>query len=169
MGDNVLSYILGYYRAKEAVKIKNSISTALKKFIVVFWISVLLTFFIRIASKGKMVTSELMRTGCIIMICCFLAHALFSLTRAAVFSRRDRKAAREINENGVYLFTLYDDIIIPTELADVHYKQVITKRNRWIISQSDVVIIYTIRNYGGAYSALNYAKKLKREIVKIQA
>ena len=76
---------------------------------------------------------------------------------------------KEINENGVYLFTLYDDIIIPTELADVHYKQVITKRNRWIISQSDVVIIYTIRNYGGAYSALNYAKKLKREIVKIQA
>lgn len=92
---------MGYYRAKEAVKIKNSISTALKEFIVVFWISVLLTFFIWIASKGKMVTSELMRTGCIIMICCFLAHALFSLTRAAVFSRRDRKAAREINENGV--------------------------------------------------------------------
>ena len=76
---------------------------------------------------------------------------------------------KEINENGVYLFTLYDDIIIPTELADVHYKQVITKRNRWIISQSDVVIIYTVRNYGGAYSAFNYAKKLKREIVKIQA
>ena len=76
---------------------------------------------------------------------------------------------KEINENGEYLFTLYDDIIIPTELAYVHYKQVITKRNRWIISQSDVVIIYTIRNYGGAYSALNYAKKLKREIVKIQA
>ena len=73
---------------------------------------------------------------------------------------------KEIND--VYLFTLYDDIIIPTELADVHYKQVITKRNRWIISQSEVVIIYTVRNYGGAYSAFNYARKLKKEIMRIE-
>lgn len=36
--------------------------------------------------------------------------------------------SKEINENREYLFSLYDDIIIPTELADVHYKKIITKR-----------------------------------------
>ena len=53
---------------------------------------------------------------------------------------------KEINEAGDYLYSLYDDIIIPTELADTHYKSVITKRNRWIISHSHLVIIYLKRN-----------------------
>ena len=35
---------------------------------------------------------------------------------------------KEINESGDYLYSLYDDIIIPTELADIHYKIVITKK-----------------------------------------
>ena len=54
---------------------------------------------------------------------------------------------RDINENGDYLYSLYDDIIIPTELADTHYKSVITKRNRWIISHSHLVIIYLKRKF----------------------
>ena len=75
---------------------------------------------------------------------------------------------KEINENGKYLFTLYDDIIIPTELADIHYKSVITKRNRWIISQSDVAIIYTVRNYGGEYNALKYARAQNKTIIMLE-
>lgn len=35
-----------------------------------------------------------------------------------------------INEMGDYLYSLYDDIIIPTEFAGIHYKSVIKKRNR---------------------------------------
>ena len=65
----------------------------------------------------------------------------------------------EINTQGEYLYTLYDDIIIPTELADVHYKAAITKRNQWIIQRSDLVIVYTKRNYGGAYNAKHYAQR----------
>lgn len=72
---------------------------------------------------------------------------------------------KDINENGEYLYTLYDDIIIPTELADIHYKSVITERNRWIISKSDIVIIYSIRNYGGAYNALKYARKQNKTVL----
>lgn len=56
---------------------------------------------------------------------------------------------KDINEYGEYLFTLYDDIIIPTELADEHYKSVITKRNRLMIDWCDVVIGYVNREYGG--------------------
>lgn len=73
-----------------------------------------------------------------------------------------------INESGDYLYSLYDDIIIPTELADIHYKTVITKRNQWIIDKCDVVIGYTIRDYGGAYKAIDYAKKKGKEIIIIE-
>ena len=66
---------------------------------------------------------------------------------------------KEINESGEFLYSLYDDIIIPTELADVHYKKIITKRNQWIIDKSDIVIGYSIREYGGANNAIKYAKK----------
>ncbi|MBQ1546245.1 MAG: DUF1273 domain-containing protein [Clostridia bacterium] len=75
---------------------------------------------------------------------------------------------KEINESGEYLYTLYDDIIIPAELADVHYKSVITKRNRWIISHSDVVIIYTVRNCGGAYNAMKYARAQSKTIFMLE-
>lgn len=72
---------------------------------------------------------------------------------------------KEINESVDYL---YDDIIIPTELADIHYKTVITKRNQWIIDKCDIVIGYTIRDYGGAYKAIAYAKKKGKEIILIE-
>lgn len=75
---------------------------------------------------------------------------------------------KEINESGKYLYSLYDDIIIPTELADIHYNTVITKRNQWIIDKCDVVIGYTIRDYGGAYKAIDYAKKKGKEIIIIE-
>lgn len=72
---------------------------------------------------------------------------------------------KEINEYGEYLYTLYDDIIIPTELAGVHYKAVIKKRNRWLVDHCDVVIGYTIRNYGGAFDAIKYAINMKKEVI----
>lgn len=74
---------------------------------------------------------------------------------------------KEVNENGDYLYSLFDDIIIPTELADVHYKSVITKRNQWMIDKCDVIIGYTIRDYGGAYKAIEYAKKKNKTMIII--
>ena len=73
----------------------------------------------------------------------------------------------EINNQGEYLYTLYDDIVIPTELAGVHYKAAITKRNQWMIQKSDLVIIYAKRNYGGAYTAKLYAERLGKPIILI--
>ena len=74
---------------------------------------------------------------------------------------------QDINENGEYLYSLYDDIIIPTELTDVHYKAAITKRNQWIIQNSEMVIVYTVRNYGGAYKAMKYAQKNNKTIMDL--
>ena len=75
---------------------------------------------------------------------------------------------QKINEDREYLYSLYDDIIVPTELADIHPKAVITKRNQWMIRQSDYVIVYTIRNYGGAYKAMRYAERQNKQVIRLQ-
>ena len=56
---------------------------------------------------------------------------------------------------------MYDDLIIPPELIGVHYKAAIKARNRWMIDNSDVVMVYTIREYGGAFDAMKYAIKME--------
>ena len=73
----------------------------------------------------------------------------------------------EINNQGEYLYTLYDDIVIPTELADVHYKAAIKKRNEWMITKSDLVILYVKRDFGGAYKAKQFAVKNERQVILI--
>lgn len=74
---------------------------------------------------------------------------------------------KEISENGDYLLSIYDDIIIPSELADIHYKSVITKRNRLVIDWSDIVISYVKRKYGGAFEAIKYANKQNKAIINL--
>ena len=73
----------------------------------------------------------------------------------------------DINTNRDYYTALYDDIIIPDELAGIHYKAAIKARNRWMIDNSEIILIYTIRNYGGAYDALKYAERKGKCIIKI--
>lgn len=63
---------------------------------------------------------------------------------------------------------MYDDVIIPTELMGIHYKGAIKARNRWIVDNSDIVIGYSIRDYGGAYTALKYAEKLGKKTIYLQ-
>ena len=76
--------------------------------------------------------------------------------------------SNELNTNKQYYNDMYDDIIIPDELAFEHYKSAITKRNRWMIDNSDIVIVYVIRNYGGAYDAMRYAERQNKTVVKIE-
>lgn len=42
---------------------------------------------------------------------------------------------QEVNESKEYYKLFYDDVIIPFELAGVHYKSVITKRNSWKVER----------------------------------
>ena len=65
---------------------------------------------------------------------------------------------QRVNEDKL-LATLYDDIIIPMELAECHYKSAITKRNRWIIDRCSNLICFVQRDYGGAYATYHYTKK----------
>ena len=74
---------------------------------------------------------------------------------------------QDINENGDYLYSLYDDIIISSELAYVHYKSAITKRNELMIKWSDCIIVYHIHDFGGAYRAELFAKKNHKTVLRI--
>ena len=73
----------------------------------------------------------------------------------------------DLNINGEYYAALYDDVIIPDELADIHPKAAIKYRNCWMIDHSDIILIYTQRAFGGAYEARRYAEKIEKEMVYI--
>ena len=73
----------------------------------------------------------------------------------------------DLNTNGEYYAALYDDVVIPDELADIHPKAAIKYRNRWMIDHSDIILIYTQRSYGGAYEARRYAERIGRKMVYI--
>jgi uncharacterized phage-like protein YoqJ len=72
-----------------------------------------------------------------------------------------------INRDGAILHELYDDIIVLDELADCHYKSAITKRNRWMVEQSDIILAFVQRDYGGAYTTKKYAEKKGITVVEI--
>lgn len=65
----------------------------------------------------------------------------------------------ELNDNKEYYEASFDDVVIPMDLAEVHYKSAITQRNKWMIDRSDYLIAFVYRNFGGAYETLKYAKK----------
>ena len=73
----------------------------------------------------------------------------------------------DINTDRDYYASMYDDIIIPDELVGIHYKAAIKARNRWMIDNSDIVIVYTVRDYGGAHEARRYAEKKAKSIISI--
>ena len=66
-----------------------------------------------------------------------------------------------------YYEKYYDDIIIPESIHGTHPKFAITLKNRWMIEQSDLVLVYVERRKGGAYTAMKYAEKLNKKIVNL--
>lgn len=66
-----------------------------------------------------------------------------------------------------YYEKYYDSIIIPESVYGVHPKSAITLKNRWMIEQSDLVIVYVARKKGGAYTAMKYAEKLNKNVINI--
>ena len=72
--------------------------------------------------------------------------------------------SNELNTNKEYYEYTYDDVVIPDVLAGVHPKSAITKRNRWMAENSDFVVTYVYRDFGGAYDAKKYALKLGKTV-----
>lgn len=74
---------------------------------------------------------------------------------------------QELNENKSYYEISYDDVVVPIELAGVHYKSAITKRNRWMVEKSNWMIAFVYRDFGGAYTTLRYAEKKGLQIINL--
>lgn len=59
---------------------------------------------------------------------------------------------------------MYDEIVIPDELAEVHYKAAIKQRNCWIVEHCDIIMDCTCRVFGGTYTAIQYVKKAGKKL-----
>lgn len=71
-----------------------------------------------------------------------------------------------LNTNKDYYEKRYDNVLIFSSRLECHPKRVITQRNQWMVDQSDILLTYVIREFGGARATVNYAmKKGKCEII----
>ena len=61
----------------------------------------------------------------------------------------------------------YDEVIYPSELYNVHYKSAITKRNEWLIDNSEMLVAYVVRESGGAYECFKKAQQKDMSIILI--
>jgi len=75
--------------------------------------------------------------------------------------------SNKLNTNKDFYEQIYDSIIIPEELANVHYKAAIKKRNKLIVDNCDFIISCIYRNFGGAYDAVKYAESKNKTIISL--
>lgn len=66
-----------------------------------------------------------------------------------------------------YYEEMYDEIIVPDAVIGAHPKSAITKRNRWMAEKSDFIVGFVHRDFGGAYTAIKYARKLGKPIFNL--
>lgn len=101
----------------------------------------------------------------------------FDKYAASLIKREQKEVGKENNDITLvlpytaadieYYEKYYDSIIIPERVYGAHPKSAITLKNRWMIEQSDLVIIYVERDKGGAYTAMKYAEKLNKQIINL--
>lgn len=71
------------------------------------------------------------------------------------------------NENTLYLQQQYDELVYLEGLELGLQRFAICKRNRLMVAQSDYIIFYVHKEFGGAYAALKYAKSQKKNFVNL--
>ncbi len=71
------------------------------------------------------------------------------------------------NKDIAYYEQYYDSVLIPACMASIHPKGAITKRNQWMVEECDLLVCYVERESGGAYTALQYARKMGKEIINL--
>lgn len=75
--------------------------------------------------------------------------------------------SNRLNTDKGYYQYYYDEIIIPAELAGVHYKVAITMRNRWLVDRVDCLIAFVHRDFGGALETIKYARKQRKPVINL--
>lgn len=62
----------------------------------------------------------------------------------------------------------YDGTLYPP-LEKVPKRYAISKRNKYMVRESDIVVVYVTHDWGGAAAMLNYARRKKKEIISYGA
>ena len=60
----------------------------------------------------------------------------------------------------------YDELLYPP-LENIIPRYAISKRNEWMVDQSEVVVSYVTHDWGGASKTLAFAKRKKKEIISV--
>ena len=61
----------------------------------------------------------------------------------------------------------YDCTLLPDGMEFVPKKFAITHRNRFVVNESDYVIAHVRTTWGGAYDAMQYAKRKKKYVINL--
>ena len=73
----------------------------------------------------------------------------------------------EFRDNEQEYLNYYDDVEICKESSKAHFKAAIQLRNQRMVERSDLVICYVERNNGGAYQAVQYAKRIGVQTINL--
>lgn len=76
--------------------------------------------------------------------------------------------SNELNLCRNYYENRYDEVIIFERNDRLHPKAAIGKRNRYMIDKSSFIIGCIHRDFGGAYTALKYAKRQGKTVIMIK-
>ena len=76
-------------------------------------------------------------------------------------SLSEQEKIKELQKCGLCDSSLYP----PIESTPIKFA--ISKRNEWMMENSDIIIAYVEHNYGGAYKSLCYAKRKGKRIVNL--
>ena len=61
----------------------------------------------------------------------------------------------------------FSDMMYPEGLETVPKRFAISKRNEWMVNNSDIVVAYVIGSIGGAAQFVDYARRKKKEIINL--
>jgi len=73
----------------------------------------------------------------------------------------EQKKIKEMQSCGLCDASIYPPI------ENVPQKFAISKRNEWMVENSDILITYVVHHYGGAYKTLKIAERQKKKIINI--
>ena len=73
----------------------------------------------------------------------------------------------EFQNNEQSFLTYYDEVEICPESSEAHFKAAIQIRNRNMVDRSDLIVCCIEHNSGGAFKTIQYATRLKKNMLNI--
>lgn len=101
-------------------------------------------------------------------LCAHICHTIASsrefcevLLVTPYITESQQKKLKELQRSN-----LYDGTIYPP-LENVPLRFAISRRNEWMILQSDLVIAFVSHSFGGAYKTLAFAHRKKKRVINL--